>query len=98
MPRWLFAALWLWIGLVSSWDLYLAVKYIKTPAAELNPAGRWLLTHHGVEGLVIFKMAGTVLVLGAMAVAFDWSPRAARLIAVALAAFQAGLLAFLYFA
>jgi hypothetical protein len=83
------------IGCVSALDAALVVQYQKT-IREQNPVGKLLLDFHGPAGLVFVKMVGTISVLGVLLLLHArWRP-AARVIVVALALFQAGLVVYLY--
>ena len=62
-----YTELWLFIGLVSAFDIYMSIKaqeYLFL--IEMNPVGRWLIQHDGGD-IALFmgvKTAGTVLALG----------------------------------
>ena len=62
-----FAAAWLLIGWVSSWDTYLLSLH-RFDIHEVNPVGVWLLTNAGADVFIGLKMAGTVTALGVLVV------------------------------
>ena len=66
----LFAALWIFIGLVGALDTFLTVKYrVVLPGLEENPIGNFLIRLDGqdVSLFVGCKMAGTIVALGVLA-------------------------------
>src|SRR5262245_39644809 len=82
-----FALLWLFIGATSSLDMSLAV-WAGNALHEENPAGKYLLDHHGMAGLAGVKMMGTILVLGALLLLHRYWRKAAWLAIAALSLTQ----------
>lgn len=97
----LFAVLWLLIVGISVHDGLLAWSNRQVLADfELNPVGRQLIAWNGGAPwlLLAAKGAGTVAAAALLLLLFSMRRRLALAIAAAIAAFQAALLAFLYFA
>jgi hypothetical protein len=95
---WVFPLLWLFIGTVSCYDAYLILKYQQSLLVmELNPVGCWLMqADNGEPSLFLAaKFQGTIVVLGALQLIHRWNAGLGHVMAVSLAVFQAGLLAFL---
>lgn len=94
----IFPALWLFIGMVSSWDAYLTIKYREHICSlESNPVGRLLLRLDGGEPSLFIgaKFLGTILVLGLLVAFFRYNRRLGYLLTGSIAAFQFGLLCYL---
>lgn len=70
-----FALMWLAIGIISSIDLYWAIKNQHIMLYhEQNPVGRYLMRQDG-GGVALFmsmKMAGTILALGVLIVLYHY--------------------------
>jgi hypothetical protein len=91
-------AQWLAVGLVSAWDLHLAVKLRNTlPFEEMNPIGQLLIYFDGndVSLLSLYKFAGTVLVLGAFVLLYERMGSRVHWIMTPIFLFQLGLLYYL---
>ncbi len=96
----LLTALWLFIGLVAAYDVYLSIKYQDTLRfQELNPIGIWLMEMDGgsVAAFMGAKLLGTVLALGTIQVLYWYKRAIGMTVAAALASCQALLGAFLLF-
>jgi hypothetical protein len=99
----LFYALWLFIGFASVHDGYLMVVYRdahREGTHEFNPIARRLLEHGRGEpwSLLAVKTCGTIGACSVLLLLYWRRRRLAWVVVVALACFQAGLLAFLLFA
>jgi hypothetical protein len=92
-----FAALWLWVGVASAWDLALSVA-AGPHLYELNPAGVLAIRWGGTAGLVFAKMTGTVASLGLLAWLRRVRPAWAMAAAAGAAAAQAAVVAFVLWA
>jgi len=90
---------WLTIGFISSYDLYLALKYRDYMyEGELNPISREIMELDNWD-LSIFsgvKMAGTILALGILALAYNLKLKITQPIIWALFIFQIILLFILH--
>lgn len=90
---------WITIGFISSYDLYLALKYRHYMyEGELNPIARQVMELDGWD-LSVFsgvKMAGTIFALGVLAVCYNINPARARLMTFCLFLFQILLLIYLH--
>ena len=94
----LFPVLWIFIGLVSSYDAYLTLKFEHSIVAmELNPIGQWLLALDDGEPTLFIaaKFFGTILVLGLLNLFRRYLPRLGWHLTGIVALFQFGLLLFL---
>lgn len=94
----IFAVQWLFIGLVSCVDLYLAIKLQDTLyQAELNPIGRMLIRWDkgDVALFMSLKCLGTCLVLGFLILVRCKNRKLAERITFGVTAFQLALLLFL---
>jgi len=93
-----FWSMWILVGAISCYDAYLVQRYqFSILVLEENPLGRWLL-EAGSGEVVLFvraKLAGTLIVLSVLAALYRYCRRLAQPTAVALAAFQLGLLIYL---
>jgi hypothetical protein len=93
-----FWAMWIIVGAISCYDAWLVQRYqFSILVLEENPLGRWLL-EAGSGEVVLFvraKLAGTLIVLSVLAALYRYCRRLAQPTAVALAAFQLGLLIYL---
>lgn len=93
-----FWSMWIIVGAISCYDAYLVQRYqFSIRVLEENPIGRWLLDA-GQGDVLLFvraKLAGTLLVLTALAALYRYCRRLAHPTAVALAVFQLGLLTYL---
>ncbi len=95
----LFCFQWLTIGFISAYDLYLALKYKNLMyEGELNPICRKVMELDDWDLSVFagFKMAGTILALGILALAYNLRPRIAKPAIWALFIFQIILLFILH--
>jgi hypothetical protein len=95
--RW-FMACWIFIGLVSVHDAYLAVLYEPELAQlERNPVGRWLLelAGGGAWMLVAAKALGTLIACSALLWLYGHDKRRAMVVVAVLAALQLALLIYL---
>ncbi len=93
-----FWSMCLFVGAVSAYDGWLLVRNQEVIlAVEENPLCRWLIElDQGNVGLLLqFKAAGTAAVVLALKVIHVFSARWSVLITIAIALFQAGLLAYL---
>lgn len=91
---------WLFIGFVSSVDVYLTIKYSDNlPEYELNPIARFILhcDEWDVSRFVAIKVFMTILVLGIVRWILYLNPKYAFTIINALALCQAILLTFLFY-
>lgn len=66
---------WIILGLISSIDTYLAIRYIQSPLDEYNPLGRLLLHLGGMPLFMAFRMFGLALGLGIVALAYIKNPK-----------------------
>lgn len=95
----LFCFQWLTIGLISAYDLYLALKYRNFMyEGELNPVSREIMALDNWDLSVFagFKMAGTILALGILALAYNLKIKIAQPVIWALFIFQIILLFILH--
>jgi len=94
-----FCIQWLTIGFISSYDAYLALKYrTHMYYGEINPISRGIMAIDNWD-LSIFtgvKMAGTILVLGILALCYNINTPRARLMTFCLFLFQILLLIYLH--
>ncbi|HTN77757.1 MAG TPA: hypothetical protein VL096_21010 [Pirellulaceae bacterium] len=96
----LLTALWLFIGLVAAYDVYLSIKYQETlQFQELNPVGRWLLEidNGSIATFMGCKFLGTMITLGVIQVLYAYKRNMGLTVATALAGVQALLAAYLTF-
>ena len=95
IKRFLYSVQWLFIGVVSAYDVYMSVTVRdKLYEAEKNPVGRWLI-RLGDGDISLFmglKVASTVLVLGILVWLYHWRPKTAFAVILGVATFQAWLL------
>lgn len=94
----IFWALWLFIGLVSSYDNYLIVLYQEQmPQQEENPVCRWIMEtdNWNVSRCVGIKMLGTIFSLGVMVVLHQFWRRISWVVVISIASFQFLLLLYL---
>ena len=94
------AGLWLFIGLIAAYDVYLAIKYQEILRfTEMNPVGQWLLALDGGNVAIFMgcKVVGTMLVLGILQLMYFVRRRLALFVASILAALQAALGLYLTF-
>ena len=94
-----FAIQWLGIAAVSAYDTYLTIRHQDIiQDTELNPLGRLLIEADGGPGLfVASKCLGTAMSLGLLILIRERNREWGGTAAAVLAAFQAGLFAFLTF-
>jgi hypothetical protein len=91
--------MWLFIVFVSVHDGYLVLANRQVMwSEEQNPFARWLIETSGRDIWVFlaFKTAGTVLVASLLLVLYSFRQRLGWVACAATAAFQLGLLAYLY--
>lgn len=94
------AGLWLFIGLVAAYDVYLSIKYQEMLRfTEMNPVGQWLLALDGGNVAIFMgcKVVGTLLVLGILQLMYFFRRRLALFVAGILAALQGALGLYLTF-
>ena len=93
-----FALQWVIIVLISAYDLYLAIQYGRVlPDEELNPIGR-LLIQLGGEDISLFmgfKLAGTGIALGILALVYRLNRKIAHYIIFPITLLQCLLLLYL---
>lgn len=93
-----FPLLWVFIGLVSAYDVFLVLRYAESIwYLEMNPIGRVLLNlSEGKPTLLIAgKFLGTNIALGLLILVRHFSKRYGELVISAVAGFQLILLAYL---
>ena len=93
-----FSFMWFFVGMVSTYDAYLGVRYWESmPNMERNPVCLYLIELANGDATIFLgcKAAGTVLVLTAMALFYLRNPRFAQRIAWGVFSFQFGLLLYL---
>jgi hypothetical protein len=96
-----FASLWYVIGLVSSIDAYLTIKYQDSIGLlEVNPVGQWLLWIDGGDPSLFIgaKFLGTIIVLSVLWSVYRFNKNRGLTLAGMLGLFQIGLLCYLSFA
>jgi hypothetical protein len=93
----IFAILWLFIGLVSTYDGYLNLRYPVTVATEENPIARWILRISGNDAplLISCKFFGTSLCLTFLVLCYFRNKERAWMVTSALAAVQGAVLMYL---
>lgn len=93
-----FAVMWLAIGLISSIDLYWAIKnqHLMLEMEE-NPIGQWLLAKDNGDVALFMgvKMAGTTLALGVLIFLYHYQRRLAWISVITLTVLQFCLLHYL---
>lgn len=93
-----FSFMWFFVGIVSTYDAYLGVRYWESmPNMERNPVCLYLIEQANGDATLFLgcKAVGTVLVLTAMALFYIRNPRFAQCIAWGVFSFQFGLLLYL---
>lgn len=94
------------IGVVSAYDIYLTIKYVESLSTyELNPIGRWLMRLDAgpqcelsqTASFIAAKFCGNFIALSVIELLGTWKAYIAAAVALAIAAFQLGLLGFLLF-
>jgi len=96
-----FLAMWSFVGLVSAYDAWLAVKYWETlMQLERNPLCQYFIALGDGDWSIFLrvKTSGTLAVLSVLAGLYRSNRRLALPIAAAVSAFQFGLLLYLTFA
>lgn len=96
--KYYFATMWLAIGLISSIDLYWAIKNQDLMLEmEENPIGRWLLFKDDGDVALFMgvKMAGTTLALGILIFLYHYRKRLAWISIITLTILQFYLLHYL---
>lgn len=94
-------ALWLFIGTVAAYDVYLSVKYQDTlQFEEVNPLGKWLLQidNGSVAVFMGCKFLGTLIALGTVILLYCYKRQMGLTVASVLAAVQAFVASYLLFA
>jgi len=74
----IYAALWIFVGLVSAIDVYWSIiNQEQLYQIELNPLGRFILkvSSGDVAPFMGLKVAGTVIVLGALTMLYNYKRR-----------------------
>tara|TARA_R100000656_G_scaffold71761_1_gene53708 strand:- start:264 stop:590 length:327 start_codon:yes stop_codon:yes gene_type:complete len=93
-----FATMWLAIGLISSVDLYWAIKnqHLMLEMEE-NPIGQWLLSKDDGDVALFMgvKMAGTTLALGLLVFLYHYKRRLAWISVITVTILQFYLLYYL---
>lgn len=92
-----FWGLWLFIGLVSALDLYLALRsYSILDHVERNPLVRWIVSSRSDNPnlLITAKFVGTILALWLLALLHSRSAKLGVVVASVVAVFQGFVLAF----
>jgi hypothetical protein len=87
----LMASLWLFIGCIAAYDVYLSIKYQAVlKFLELNPLGRWLmeLDDGSVAVFMGCKFLGTLLALGITQWLYLYRRRLGMAVTSALAGLQ----------
>ena len=100
-PAVIYGLLWLFIGMASSFDLYLAVANChELKDIEQNPVGTWLidLDDGGIGLFMGLKMAGTVTALGVLILLYHLKRNWALVISYTLSAGQVLLILYLVLA
>jgi hypothetical protein len=98
LRSWCFAALWLFIAIVSVHDAWLVLLFSDVIVdTEQNPVGRYLLQSTGGQVWLFLsaKAAGTVIVATLLLLAYVYRPTMALALAGPLSCFQMGLLLYL---
>jgi hypothetical protein len=98
-PKHAFYLMWLFIVFVSAHDGCLVlVNRPLMSSAEQNPFGHWLIRvwRHDIWLLLTLKAIGTVCVASILLLLYSLRPRLAWTVCAAVAAFQLGLLIYLY--
>ena len=93
-----YSLLWLFVGYVSSYDMYLAIKNQNILLEnEQNPIGRYLIIEDGgsVALFMSVKFFGTVLTLGFLSLLYKYKENWAWISMIALCFFQFILLCFI---
>ena len=96
-----FVSMWLFVGLVSSYDGWLVVRYWDSIAQlERNPVCRYLIVLGNGDAMIFVraKTSGTLAVLSVLAGLYRRNRRLALPVVTAVSAFQLGLLLYLMFA
>lgn len=96
----LMMSLWLFIGVVAAYDVYLSIKYQEVlQYQELNPLGRWLLKLDGGSVAVFMgcKFLGTLVVLGVIQLLYFYRRHLGLTVATAMACVQVAVGTFLLF-
>ena len=97
----LMMTLWLFIGVVAAYDVYLSIKYQEVlQYQELNPLGRWLLKLDGGKVAVFMgcKFLGTLVVLGVIQLLYFYRRHLGLAVASAMACVQVAVGMYLLFA
>ena len=92
---WVFCAMWLLIGFISSYDTYLSAlneEYLYE--LEENPMARYFIAKYSVPAFIGFKMFGTVLTLGCIVLLYHTHKATAWVVNTSIFAVQMAL--FLY--
>jgi len=98
LSAWIFCAMWVLIGFVSSYDVYLSVlngEYLYE--LEENPMARYVIAEYGVPSFVGFKMFGTIFALGCIVVLYHNYRKASWVINTSIFAAQMVLFAYLIY-
>jgi hypothetical protein len=94
--RFIFCILWLFIGAVSSYDLYLLIKF-RDVLIEQNPIGQWLISvdNNDISLFSGCKMLGTIIALGILTIIFSYNKKLGLIITSVISVFQLILLFYL---
>lgn len=95
-----FYMLWWFIGAVSSFDIYLTIRFSDNLAEyEQNPIARMILENDGwdVSRFVAIKMFMTILVLGILVKIFKYFNRYSNIVITCIALCQLWLLVYLIY-
>ncbi len=93
----IFCILWLFIAAVSSYDLFLLIKF-RDVIHEQNPLGAWLIKYYNDVSLFAgLKMFGTTIALGILSIIYYNNESKGLLIASVVSLFQSWLLYYLSF-
>ena len=98
LSAWIFCAMWVLIGFVSSYDVYLSVlngEYLYE--LEENPMARYIIAEYGVPFFVGFKMFGTIISLGIITMLYHSYRKAAWVINTSIFSVQMALFAYLIY-
>jgi len=93
-----FLSMWLFVGLVSAYDAWLAVKYWDSlDQMERNPACQYFIDLAPDDSSIFLrvKTSGTLAVLSVLASLYRNRPRLAMPVTAAVSVFQFGLLLYL---
>lgn len=96
-----FIVMWMWIGMVSCYDVYLTILYQEhLRDMEQNPIARAIMSadNWNISSFIGLKMAGTIICLGFLMLLFNIDRRFAYTVTSGVAFFQFCLFCYLTFA